>query len=140
MEELFAGVPLNRAADLTARFKAGHLTALEALALSVLRGGPAGEECTPALLDEAIAAYAHGSYRVPVRVVADWRRTKMVFTFPADGDPAEWNRVAGESVRRWRDSPEPVALVIHSGCKLDVYECAADEAPGVTVKEGDGNG
>lgn len=65
------GMSESCSADLNARAKAGHLTQLESLALCVLRGGRDGEEAIPALLDEALAVYNHGGYRVPVRVVTN---------------------------------------------------------------------
>jgi hypothetical protein len=123
---ILSGTPANRLADLAARRTAGHLTPLEALALCVLTGGREGEEAVPALLDEAMAVYHHGGYRVPVRVVADWDRTQVIVTTPEWLPPDEANQLARTLAKELHEPHGTVkVIVVGAGCKVDVYETAA---------------
>lgn len=77
---LLADVPANRLADLALRKVAGRLTAAEYLALCVLAGGRLGDETADKLIDAALTEYGTGGYRVPVRVVGDPDRLKLIFS------------------------------------------------------------
>jgi hypothetical protein len=139
-QAILSDVPRGRLADLAARKAGGHLTPLEALALTILRGGAEGEEAAPAMLDEALATYNHGGYRVPVRVVADRKRLKVVITPTVAVSDADAERTIA-TVRKWI-SDGSVALILHAGWRCDVYEVPteAESATIVNMQEGGGNG
>ncbi len=134
---LLGGVPLARLIDLAARRDGGNLTNAEALAIGVLQGGRSGEEGLQPLIDAAQEEWGGGTYRVPVRVVADWKRCLLVLTM-ADGANSVSFRIAHAELvnthRRMMDGNLGQVVTITSGCKLEVYECSAAEA-GVSVVE-----
>lgn len=114
MANLF-GIPRNRVADLEARLASGNLTALEKLALCVLRGGTEADGAAPMLIDEAQEQYAHGTYRVPVCVVGDPKRLKVV----VEGVPPE---VCQRLQRAFMDCDGTKVISIPVGTSLKVYE------------------
>lgn len=129
------GVPVNRLIDLAERKAAGHLTNAETLALAVLAGGESGETAIQPLIDAALEEYSHGSYRVPVRVVADWRRCLFVLTAPPN--TAEWHLT--QMNRDWIAAVNKLAregamaITVAAGSKIEVFECKPEEA-GVEVR------
>jgi hypothetical protein len=142
-QTILSDVPLNRLADLAARKTAGHLTPLEKLALAALVGGDEAEASAPALIDEALATYNHGGYRVPVRVVADWGRALLILTVPRDWSDEQSKRTADlmKTFLAKMASGDPAqAITIPAGSKLEVYEVADPAQAGVRVTEGKANG
>ncbi len=139
--KVLGDIPSHRLADLGARAARGALTDLELLALSVLRGGANGEESTPALLDAALATYCHGSYRVPVRVVADWKRAKVIITPACDMDEESRLRAA-QQVKGFITGSGGSVMIVPAGSRVDVYEAADAEEAGVTIspQKDTGNG
>ena len=135
---LLSDVPRNRVADLTARKDAGTLTSAERLALCVLAGGRLGEEAADKLIDAALEEYGTGGYRVPVRVVGDPARLRLVVTFPDRARREDVDHVA----RRFLEAlnqPGPTVFVADSGASVQAFEVGAGGAD-VSVVRGASNG
>ncbi len=124
----------SRMHDLALRSDAGDLTAAESLALAILRGGREGEEGVPAMIDAATEEYGHGSYRVPVRVIGDKSRMKVVIT-PSENVNQEERRHAVQCVVDWVVKEEVNMILMRVGWRVEVYEVAPGEPAGVVVKE-----
>ena len=134
---LLSGVPRNRVADLTARKDAGTLTSAEKLALCVLAGGRLGEEAADKLIDAAMEEYGTGGYRVPVRVVGDPAKMRLVVTFPDRATRGDVDHVA----RQFLDAlnqPGPTVIVVDSGVTVQAFEVGA--GADVSVARGPSNG
>lgn len=134
--ELLKGVPLNRLHDLAARSRDGNLTPLESLALTILNGGSSGETAAAPFIDAAIEHYNHGSYRIPVRVVADWKRCLFLLTTPSNfthADQRQSHEIMLASVRRLVNGGVEV-LTYPAGTKLEVFEQQAPPDPQVVMK------
>jgi hypothetical protein len=120
-------IPVARLEDLRIRAIAGSLTNAERLALAVLAGGRDGEEGVPALIDAATEEYSHGSYRIPVRIVADRKRMKFILA-PYNQYSAmsrlSWDivtRELQESLANWMSDQNP-CLMIPAGWSIQVFE------------------
>jgi hypothetical protein len=130
--ELTRGIGTPRLIDLALRLEAKNLTSAEELALAILAGNA---DAIMAAVDAAQEEYANGTYRVPVKVVADWNKTLMVYT------PGQW--AVNANIHRVRDDMMEFrndlaasgvgagVIVLKAGDKFEVYESAA---PGVEVK------
>lgn len=127
------GVSASRAADLASRHAAGRLTAAEAMALAVLRD--AGDAATvAAAIDAALEEFGQG-YRVPVRVVADKSRARVVVRVPDEVVPAGEAAAIIELFRRWVEGERSPVVVVPAGVAVDVYEFG-DGPADVTVAAG----
>lgn len=71
-------IPVARLEDLRIRATTGALTNAERLALAVLAGGRDSEEGVGALIDATQEEFGYGSYRVPVRIVGDSKRLRLL--------------------------------------------------------------
>lgn len=134
MANLFDAVPNARLADLGLRHKAGHLTPAETLALRILEGQA---DAVMGAVDAAQEEYANGTYRVPVRVVADWNKALLVLTAPESWAQDDCDR-AFEYLTRSRDrlaAGGGSVLVLNAGVRIEIFESATG---GVEVKQGGG--
>lgn len=131
--QLTRAIRTPRLIDLALRAEAGHLTKAEELALRILEGQA---DAIMAAVDAAQEEYANGTYRVPVKVVADWNKTLLVYTHHSEVDPDITDIATGglERLRARLVAEEAQVLVLNAGAKLEVYESAA---PGVEVKAAD---
>lgn len=120
-------IPVGRFEDLRIRAAAGSLTNAERLALAVLAGGREGEEAVLPLIDAAQEEWSHGSYRVPVRVVADGKRVRLVITTSERAERytrPQWERLmkgVQDDLREWFSGRTPV-LMLPAGWSAQVYE------------------
>lgn len=115
-------IPAARLADLAARAAVGALTNAEQLALAVLKGGPVAERSVDQLIDAAQEEFASGCYRVPVRVVADKKRLKMVVT-PPGHLTSDGGRRTSEDLRAWIEKPGASVLVFPGpGWTVEAFE------------------
>ena len=135
---LLGDVPRNRVADLVARKDAGTLTSAEKLALCVLAGGRLGEEAIDKLIDAALEEYGTGGYRVPVRVVGDPARLRLVVTFPDSATQENIDHVA-RLFSEVLNQPGPTVFVVNCGVTVQAFEAAAGGAD-VSVARGASNG
>lgn len=136
----------SRLRDLVTRSQSGSLTNVELLALTVLAGHPkSSEHATPPLIDACLEEFGCG-YRVPVRVVADRKRMKVVISAVGEeqaGDfrtGTEWTvrqveRIK-EGVKRWlfSETDNSSALILPFPAKVQVFEFATDSDTTVEVK------
>ncbi len=125
---------VGRLRDLALRHGSFSLTSAESLALAVLRGGDNGESALGPLIDAAQEEFGNGTYRVPVRVIGDKSRMRVVFTSPSEASAAELEHMAGE-LRKFIDGKLTQVVVINVGSKLEVYEVGDGEPAGVVVKD-----
>lgn len=117
-------VPANRAADLEARRRDGNLTSAESLAFAIIRGGSEGETGVPAMIDAATEEFAHGSYRIPIRVVTDVGSALFVVSTENRLPEATRLRII-QSMKDALDSSgkgTPTVLLLDGGLKLEAYE------------------
>lgn len=117
-------IPHTRQEDLRQRASGSALTHAESLALAVLRGGSNGEDAVGMLIDACLEEFGHGSYRVPVRVIGDRNRMKLIIKQPPGviADQAMRRHVIS-AAKEWMDS-DRTAMVLPSGWSLEVFECA----------------
>ena len=124
--KLIGDVSRSRLDDLAARKADGNLTAIETLALAVLRGGRDGEEAVGPFIDAALEEYNHGTYRVPVRVVCDPSRLLLILTPDARSyaGQEEVERIAArlrEEIKT-RGSLVGMVLILPAGCRAQAIE------------------
>lgn len=131
---VISGVAINRAADFHARMITDSLGEIEKLAVAILRGGHVGEEAIPGLLDEAIATYSHGSYRVPVRVIANPERLLVVASLERRVPQTVIESIRGDILGVVAKGLAGQCIIVHDGMKIDFYEVAPESA-GVEVRE-----
>jgi hypothetical protein len=136
--QVLRDIPAARLADLAERKAAGRLTAAEDLAIQVLAGGDRGEAILGPLIDLAMQEFGYGSYRVPVRVVGDRARMKVVVHPPREIGVSQQEH-ASRAVEAWVRSGRGEVIVLPGpGWSVDVYEVGPDEVPGVEVADGEG--
>lgn len=118
---LLGDVPRNRSADLLKRKNAGTLTSAERLALCVLAGGTLGEETIDKLIDAALEEYGTGGYRVPVRVVGDPTKLRLIVNTPEGTSQSEVDAVC----RRFSDllrQPGPTVFMVNCDTTVQAFE------------------
>lgn len=88
------------------------------------------------MIDAAQEEYGNGSYRVPVRVIGNPRKLSFVFTCPLGIDIVQQDGI-GDQLGKMRNSMihNVANITIPAGSKLEMYEVAPGETPGVVIKE-----
>ena len=127
-------IPHARQEDLRQRASGSALTHAESLALAVLRGGPNGEQAVGMLIDACLEEFGHGSYRVPVRVIGDKSKMRVVVTPPpgvhlSDAFAARQR----EYLSRWLDGDGAQAVLLPAGFSIQVFEF--DDRPEIKVSQ-----
>lgn len=128
-------IPVNRQRDLSARAHRGLLTKAESLALAVLKGGPDGENAIGPMIDACLEDFGHGSYRVPVRIIGDKKRMRLIIT-PPDGQRlgAAMAEQMIDLAHRWIDGVGQ-CLLLPGGWSAEVIEVGEGAEAGVAIQQ-----
>lgn len=129
--QLLSGIPENRLIDLRLRHLAGRLTAAEGLALRILEGVP--DAVGPAI-DAAQEEFGNGTYRVPVRVVSDRDRMRVVLS-GMDAMPTEIIHQIVRNVEKVLFEDGYNIAWIPAGVSLQVFEVNDPAEAGVAVED-----
>lgn len=110
-----------RAKDLAYRHRTGKLTVAETLSIMILRGGSMAESAATPIIDAAQEMYGSGSYRVPVKVIADFSKCLCVLQTNKAFNMVTKARIRSD-IENWLERKGKGFLLLDRGLTLRVFE------------------